>query len=241
MPRLLPLARKLHRWLSYLVFLQLTLWILGGLTFAIVPFDSVIKGGAVLASKPSPDFPADWWQRLTPRLASMGSVQGLRAHDSSQGPLIELTTPMGSQWLRVTDGNLAVPPSASDIERFAASLYAGDGKATAVRYLDEPEYRYWGLVDELYGRTNVWQVSFDDGVETRLYFDGLTGRYLLLRNDFWVLYDAMWRLHIMDYEHGENFNNLFLRVLTPLAMLFAVSGLFLTANAAQRAFKTKRR
>ena len=33
------IARKIHRIVSYLVFLQVTLWILGGLAFSALPFD----------------------------------------------------------------------------------------------------------------------------------------------------------------------------------------------------------
>ncbi len=50
-------ARKIHRWVSYIVFAQVTLWILGGLTFAVLPFDSVVKGGAVMEPVENPAFP----------------------------------------------------------------------------------------------------------------------------------------------------------------------------------------
>ena len=38
-------ARKIHRWVSCIVFIQVSLWVLGGLTFAVVPFNSIVKGG----------------------------------------------------------------------------------------------------------------------------------------------------------------------------------------------------
>lgn len=233
-------ARTVHRVLSYVLFAQLTIWIVGGLTFAVLPFDSVVKGGAVTAPATAPVFPDDWMHRIAPYANELESLDGLSAHDSSQGLLMELRAGNEQRWIRLADGNVARPPGPEQVSSYAARLYRGDGDIIGARHLTAPEYRYFGLVDELYGRTDVWQVSFDDTFSTRLYFDASTGRYLTVRNDFWVLYDALWRLHIMDYGEGENFNNVLLRIFAPLAMLFALSGLFLTYAAARRSVVRRR-
>lgn len=234
-------ARTVHRILSYVVAAQLTVWILGGLTFAVLPFDDVVKSAAVMAPKSATPFPAQWWQDVAPQLATAGEVDGLATFESSQGPLLELRSGDDRSWIRMSDGEPARPPGADGINAYADRLYAGDGALTETRYLDDTEYRVLGLVDELYGRTGVWQVNFDDTLGTRLYFDGETGRYLTVRNDFWVFYDAMWRLHIMDYSDGEDFNNNLLRVFTPLAMLFALAGIILTWSAARRGLQRRAR
>lgn len=70
-----------------------------------------------------------------------------------------------------------------------------------------------GIVDELYGLTDVWQVSFADSYNTRLYFSKITGEFLKLRNDYWVVYDFFGRLHILDIPNGESFNGLLLRAV----------------------------
>lgn len=233
-------ARTVHRVLSYIVFAQVTLWILGGLVFAVVPFDSVVKGGAVKAPATSPAFPDDWMEKVAPHLAVLGNLDGLSAHDSSQGLLMELQSGENRRWIRLADGTIAQRPAADSVGTYALTLYRGGGELAGVRHLADTEYRYLGLVDELYGRKDVWQASFDDGYGTRLYFDGPTGRYLTIRNDFWVFYDAMWRLHIMDYSGGEDFNNVLLRVFAPLAMLFALSGLFMTYSSARFALRRRR-
>ncbi len=230
-------ARKIHRWVSYIVFAQVTLWILGGLTFAVLPFDSVVKGGAVMEPVENPAFPEGWLATLAPHVSKLDKINGVNAHNSSQGLLVELLEGDESHWIRLGDGLPATAPSAGEIESYAQTLYRGEGAVSDTRHIAEPEYRYLGLVDELYGRTDVWRVSFDDAYDTRLYFDAPTGRYLTIRNDFWVFYDAMWRLHIMDYGSGEDFNNVWLRIFTPLAMIFALSGLVLTWNAARRGWR----
>ena len=70
-----------------------------------------------------------------------------------------------------------------------------------------------------------------------MYFDGPTGRYLTVRNDYWVVFDALWRLHIMDYSEGEDFNNWFLRLFSLLAIVFALSGAVLSISALRRAIR----
>ena len=239
MARVSRAARTVHRVLSYVVFAQLTVWILGGLTFAVIPFGSIIKSESVMDVQPPTAFPAQWWKAVAPHIAAAGDVDGLATFESSQGPLLELRSGEERRWIRLTDGSTALVPEAAEVSAYAQQLYAGDGAVTETRYIDESEYRVLGLVDELYGRTGLWQVNFDDTLGTRLYFDGETGRYLTVRNDFWVFYDAMWRLHIMDYSGGEDFNNALLRIFTPLAMLFALAGLVLTWTAARRSLKRR--
>ena len=222
MTRLVPFARKLHRWLSYAVFLQVTFWVVGGLTFAVIPFDTIIKGGAVIASPPTPTIMPAELTKLGMQLPSDTPLDHFAVHASSQGAITEVRTMQGTKWLRLVDGELAIPPLAEDITRFALTLYRGDAALVGARYLD------------------VWQGAFDDSRNTRLYSEGTTGRYLTVRNDAWVFYDAMWRLHIMDYSDGDDFNNTLLRVLTPLALLFVLSGILLTWTAAKRAVRNRR-
>ena len=233
-------ARKIHRWVSYIVFIQVTLWILGGVTFAVVPFDSIVKGGSVMGPATKPTFPEDWAEQVQAQQQAFGPVVAMSSSNSSQGLLLQLQGEEEAQWIRIADGRPAEKPEAESVGRYAQQLYVGDGELVSTRFLAESEYRYFGFVDELYGRVNVWQASFSDGLGSRLYFDGDTGRYLTVRNNFWVFYDAMWRLHIMDYRGGEDFNNKLLLFFVLLSFVFAVSGLILTVTTIQRAMRRAR-
>ena len=235
------IARKVHRVTGYVVFIQVILWILGGVVFSLVPFESLVKGGAVTSPPVAPAFPANWVNASRDSLSGLGNVSSLRSHNSSQGVLLEVLSENQTHWLRLADGKPIETPSATGITRYAATIYTGSGKHLATRRLEEPDSTVLGLVKELYGRKDVWQVSYDDGAGTRLYFDGPTGRYLTVRNDYWVLFDALWRLHIMDYSEGENFNNWFLRLFSVLAILFALSGAVLTVNALLRLIRRSSR
>ena len=230
-------ARKIHRVTGYLVFIQVILWIAGGVVFSLVPFDSLVKGGAVTVPPANPPFPANWMAVAGDTLAALGNITAIRSHNSSQGVLLEAQGDETTHWLRLADGSPVEAPSAAGIAQYAATIYTGPGEQLATRRLDEPNSTVLGLVKELYGRKDVWQVSYADSAGTRLYFDGPTGRYLTVRNDYWVVFDALWRLHIMDYSEGENFNNWFLRLFSVLTIVFALSGAVLTINALNRAVR----
>ena len=228
-------ARKIHRVTGYLVFIQVILWIAGGVVFSIVPFDSLVKGGAVTQVSAAPSFPGNWLEQTANGLASMGSIHHIQSHNSSQGVLLEVSSEASTQWLRLADGRPMEDPTPESVTEFAATIYTGPGTHLSTRRLDQPDSTVLGLVDELYGREDIWQVNYDDSAGTRLYFDGPSGRYLTVRNDYWVVFDAFWRLHIMDYSEGENFNNWLLRLFSVIAAVFALSGAVLIFNALKRA------
>ena len=56
---------------------------------------------------------------------------------------------------------------------------------------------------------DVWSVGLDVG-GTKI-AGGLVrfpaGEVVARRSDVWRLYDLFWRIHILDFEAGENFNH----------------------------------
>ena len=89
------------------------------------------------------------------------------------------------------------------------------------------------------GRGNVWRVRFDDTLGTRLYFDGTSGEFLTHRNEAWVWYDFFWRLHIMDYTGGDDFNNWLLRSASVLSWALVLAGAVLAVLAGRRAWRRR--
>lgn len=221
------LLRRVHRYLSYILGLQLLLWLMGGVVFAWIPFDSIVKGGAARNAIPSPALPADWRETLATLPSTYGETTSLRTVASAQGALLVFAADDDPHWLRFSDGAIDQYPTASQVREFARTVYAGSAPIGEAIRIDEPEARVFGFVEELYGRSDVWQVEIDDWLNTRFYFDGPTGVYQTVRNDAWVIYDTFWRLHIMDYGEGEDFNNLFISVFSISALLFAITGIAL--------------
>ena len=101
--------------------------------------------------------------------------------------------------------------------------------------------RRLAIVDETGGRGDVWRVSFDDGFATRIYLSGKTGEFITSRNEAWVWYDFFWRLHIMDYTGGENFNGTLLRAASVTAFGLVLAGAVLAMLAVRRRWRVARR
>lgn len=228
-------AWQLHKYLSYFAFAQIFLWVLGGVVFASVPFNAWVKGGDYVLKTPVVTLPQGWSDLLILHGQPERGVKAVRAVASAQGPLIELSLQDGYLWL--DSRGLAVGRAdALAISSLASELYIGQGQLQEVRWIDQREPQLLGLVDELSGQTGFWQAKFDDA---RLYFSA-QGEYLKVRTDYWVWYDALWRLHIMDYGEGEDFNNTLLRVFAWLTFSFVLTGLVLSFYAFRRTLGIKK-
>lgn len=229
-----------HRWLAWLVALQVLLWVAGGVVFAWLPFQPWVKAADAVA-KPRLSLPPGWAQGLaaSPAVAALpGPVLALQGVATAGGPALKLRHAGGELWLDTAGRELPAPDAAA-VERFARTLYRGSATTAATRKLDEVPSRL-GLVNEMAGRRGLWQVTFDDGLRTRLYFDARSGEFLAARNEAWVLYDFFWRLHVMDYGGGEDFNNPLLRTAAPLALALVLTGGVLAVLALRRVLRKHR-
>lgn len=224
------IAIKTHRYLSYLMFFQFFLWVLGGVIFSVIPFNEITKSGNVLI-KPTVILPTGWQKHLS--ALSAKDITNITTFVSAIGPAYRLYQASGGVLTTKIDGQPLPQITEKQVSQFAKTLHQGDGKVQQVKRINNTEYRL-GIVDEMYGKKGVWQVKFDDDYGTRLYFDGKTGEYLSARNNFWVIYDFFWRLHIMDYREGESFNGILLRISAIIALLFTLSGMVLTFLAIKR-------
>lgn len=226
-----------HRWVGYLVALQVLAWVLGGLLFAWLPFQAWVKGGEALA-KPTPQaLPADWPQALAGLPTARGALLSVQSVATSAGPALKLRYADGVHWLHAAGGELASPDAAA-IGAYARALYRGAAPLAGVERLTQAPRRL-GIVRELGERKDAWVARFDDGLRTRLYFDTRSGEFLTLRNEAWVIYDFFWRLHVMDYEGGEDFNNTLLRAASIAAVALVLTGLTLMVLALRRAWRRR--
>lgn len=231
---------RLHRWAAFGVAAQALAWILGGALFAWLPFQAWVKRTPVIA-KPVQTLPAQWQgalQGAAQAPGELGPLLSLSTFPAAGGPLARLRFEHGERVVRL-DGTGLAPPDAAGIGRFAQSLYTGDGALVEVARLPAVPRRL-GLVRELGDRQDVWLARFNDRLKTRLYFDGPTGEFLTVRSEAWVLYDFFWRLHVMDYRQGEDFNNPWLRAASLAALALVGTGLILTIRAVRRGFLRNR-
>lgn len=226
-----------HRWLGYVIALQVLAWVAGGAVFAWLPFQGWVKANDHVA-KPVQPLDAGWAQRLAAGLPPGLVVQSAHSVATAGGPAWRLRLAQGERWVDA-DGRDQPPPQARQVGGFAASLYRGPGRLVGVELLAEVPRRL-GLVQELGAARPVWRASFDDALQTRLYIDSRSGELLAARNEAWVWYDFFWRLHVMDYGGGEDFNNPLLRAAAPMALGLALTGLVMLTLALRRAWRHRR-
>lgn len=233
---------RIHRWLGWLVGIQVIVWIGSGMVFSLLPFQAWVKGGDSVRA-PSVVLPADWVQTSAAALQAAAAgreLQAISAVLTPHGPALRLVERAGGAVLLVpVDGTRWTPPDASALRRFAASLHVGPGEPVATERIDRVPARL-GIVQETGGRGDLWRVSFDDALATRIYLDARSGEFVTSRNEAWVWYDFLWRLHIMDYAGGDDFNGLLLRIAAICALGLAASGALLSVLAARRHWRSGR-
>lgn len=227
-----------HRWFGYAVALQVLLWVAGGAVFAWLPFQPWVKAQDTVA-RPALQLPADWAARLAQGTGRSDSpVQAVQAVATAGGPAWRLRTAEGERWLTL-DGQPLPAPDAAAVAAFARSLYKGPVPALQVQPLAQAPTRL-GLVREAPAGRALWLARFDDRLGTRLYLDARSGELLAVRTEAWVWYDFFWRLHVMDYADGEDFNNPLLRAAALLALGLVASGGVLLVLALRRAQRRRR-
>ncbi len=117
----------------------------------------------------------------------------------------------------------ALPPvSESEAGSIAAFHYAGDASVKAITRIDSNP-----PTEIQFAPLPLWRVDFDDVWGSSFYIDPATGRFVTRRHTLWRIFDFLWMLHIMDYDERDNVNNNLLRGATIVALVFALSGLWL--------------
>jgi uncharacterized iron-regulated membrane protein len=196
---------RIHRWLGWLIGVQVLIWVSGGVVFSLMPFKSWVKG-----------------------------------EDTVKPPTVELHVDGHEPVIVPADGSAWSPPDEAALRRFAAGLHQAGATVSAVERVASVPLRL-GIVAETAGRGNLWRLRFDDALSTRIYLDGRTGEFVTSRNEAWVWYDFFWRLHIMDYADGENFNGTLLRVASVAAWGLVIAGAVLAVLAIRRRWRVIRK
>lgn len=73
--------------------------------------------------------------------------------------------------------------------------------------------------------SHIYQVTFDRFDDLTFYMDASTGEVVTVRHLWWRIFDIFWRLHIMDYDDGENIHNILLKVIAILGFIAIGMGL----------------
>ncbi len=223
-------VKKLHKWLSLLVFIQLFIWLSTGLFFNLMDHDKasgnqnkkaitfqevehkrLVNLDLIMNKSSKPVTEVALIQRLGKPYYLLTHEEGLYSHFKSDYSLVDAYV---GETL-IIDGGVA--------SELAQASYKGKGNISSVVKLEPP------IADMLKEKNTVWQVNFSDDLETSVYVDASSGRLVGHSNDDKRFVDFFFMLHFMDYPFlGKGsvggFNNGQITFFALLTLIFCLTG-----------------
>ena len=206
--------RKIHKYLSLFISLQLLLWTASGIYFAYNKFENV-RGEQY---REQTSFSVDlskinfevedistlsFANRLNERVVVIRDTQGKKYFDFD-GNLIDKISFEDALKVVKTKTNLS-PLSVEEVTEAK--------KRAEYRGRDLPIYRVVS--------TNK------QNEEINVYVNPYSGDISAVRSTQWRIWDLLWGFHIMDWQDRDNIGNIFLKIFSVLALLSAITGIVL--------------
>lgn len=210
-----------HKWIALIVGVQILFWVFGGLVMTAIPIERVRSEHHLAETRPTA-LPLERIADLRALAQGAGApVTEALLKSTPRGPVWQVKTVDGRQvQLDAATGTELAPIDADQARAAAVAAYVGTGKPVAVRWFEEAPKET--------GREGpMWRVEFDDEEKTDFYLSPHTGEVLTRRSDVWRFYDFFWRLHILDFDEGDDFNHPLLVIAAAASLIVVVSGFIL--------------
>lgn len=210
--------RKVHKWLGFIVAIQILLWVSGGVIMSVLPIDKV-RGKHLVNSQSQITQPNNI--QLSDTL-NLNQWQKLSWHQRNNNWVIEAIDFAGqTKWLNPSSGASLELLSETEVLAIAHSRHAAQVKVATIYELTDIPLEVSHLTLPLY------QVNFDDWINSTFYINPQSGEISSVRSDIWRLYDFFWMLHIMDYQDRKDFNQPILIAAAIVSLAFTMTGLLL--------------
>jgi len=231
---------KFHKWIALLIGIQVFIWVGTGFYFTIFPIDE-IRGNHKKTEWTVQPFDAALIIPLDKALENVGAdtVKEAELGHMMGRPVWRLEVPVdGDKGKIVTvdgrSGRVLSPIQENLATQIAKADYNGTGQFSSIAYLETSPHE--ASAD---GKPR-WAASFDDSENTILYIDPDSSEVKSSRSTKWRIFDFFWRLHVMDYDDGEDFHSWHLRIISFAAILFVISGFVLLFFRLRRMFVNRR-
>jgi Na+-transporting NADH:ubiquinone oxidoreductase subunit F len=222
------LLKKLHKWLSLLVGLQLLIWLSTGLYFNLMDHEKA--SGNQFRQRPAVA-QVDINKLVEPQLVLSRSKRSVSLKQISllAQPYYLLTHQKGlyshfSNNYSVVDAYTGKPIVIDEVmaTKLAQSSYKGQGRINSAIKLSPP---YDDIPRE---QNHVWQINYADYINTSVYIDAGSGRIIKHSNDDKRFVDIFFMLHFMDYGTEGSFNNVQITVFAIFTLFFSLTGFIWT-------------
>ena len=225
-------SRKIHRWLSAVIGIQLLLWALSGLVFSWSPIDQVRGEDKIRLQKETDlaSFPLVDGQALLSDPDCVPTdyiVKQMKLKPMLGRPVFEIML-SGAEIVYVlvdaVTGERLSPISSSQAEDIALNDFSETAEVLKCDYLDKPE---GGHSEYRSKEIPVWRVKLDHPSGTVIYVSANRGEVVARRNNRWRVFDFFWMLHTMDYKGRDYFNSWLLRIMSLLGVVSVLVGYWL--------------
>jgi hypothetical protein len=208
------LVRKVHKYLSFFISLQLLLWTVSGIYFAFNKIE-LVRGEQyrkqVEQSINLGDFDFEIpnttdvsiQKRLGENIAVI-KVDGTTKYLNRSGESISKLTESEAMNLVISNTTLS-PVLVEEI--------VNDRSGSEYRGRSLPIYK-------VESKTNK-------DLDINVYLNVYSGEVLAIRSNQWRIWDLMWGLHIMDWKERDNISNILLKIFSILALVSSVTGVML--------------
>ena len=172
--------RKVHKWLGFIVAIQVLLWISGAVVMSVLPIEKV-RGKHLVMPKGEIQQPNNVVLSETVSLNQWQSISWFQRHHHW---VIKATDFDGqTKWLEPSTGKPLGHLSKNEISRIATSRHAHKASIAAMHELEHIPFEVRHLALPLY------QVNFDNWINTTFYIKPQSGDISSVRIDIWRLYD----------------------------------------------------
>ncbi len=227
--------KKLHKWLSLLVGLQLLIWLGSGFYFNLMDSEKA-RGGQYRIWQQQKSI-VEQHRLIDPKLIlTRLSKQNIEVISLKQIQLLAkpyyLLTHDKSLYAHFKNSYSLVDAYSGGIavvdEQMASMLanksYSGAGEILSVNKLSPP------FDDIAREQNDVWQINYSDAVDTSVYVEVGSGRLIAHSNEDKRFADFFFMLHFMDYGNEASFNNIQIIIFSIFTLFFALTGLIWTID-----------
>lgn len=209
--------RKIHKYLGWLLLVQLLCWFGSGLVMSLLPINEV-RGEHLRQPLAVPD----WSQAISPAaLARQHPGYQLKLGQQGAVPLYQFSSAGDRKYYSALTGQALEPLQQEQVKALAIAQYQGKAAIAQLHQLPQAPF------EVRHATTPLWQVQFADEAGSVFYLEEYSGQLISVRTNQWRLFDFVWMLHIMDYQNRENFNHPLLILFSATALLFTLSGALL--------------